>query len=284
MNRKALVGIGIAVPAVLIIGILIFLAQNSLLPGQPQPTRIAANVTPFAGTGSSSTAGATTAPTTAAAASTIVTPAPATTRPAGSAPSGTTTASASSVAGGAVGTIPAGANAYIIVADKSQAKATVNEKLVRLPTRSDAVLTTNAMRGQIVLGADGKPTTASTFEVDLRTLKSDTSQRDNYVQKNTLQTNQFPTATFVITGVEGWQQMKDGQQTTFKLVGNMTIHGVTKPLTFDTTAMMQGNTLNGTAVTQFKFQDFGMQNPNIANIVSTDDTIKLEMTIGAQKG
>lgn len=278
MNRRALIGIGIAVPAVILLGILVFLAQNSLLPGQPPPTRIAANVTPFTGAGGSPTAAtgaaATSAPaatpTTAAAAAT--TPAGSATRPAGSAPSGAT------------GTVAAGASTFVVVADKSQAKTTVNEQLARLPTRSDAVLTTNALRGQIVLGADGKPTSASTFEVDLRTLKSDSPQRDNYVQKNTLQTDQYPTATFVVTSVEGWQGMNDGQPMTFKLTGNLTIHGVTKPITFDTTATMQGNTLTGTATTQFTFQDFGMQNPNVANIVSTDNRIRLEMTISAQKG
>ncbi len=280
MNRKALIGILIAVPVVILGGILFFLQQNSLLPGQPQPTRIGANQTPFAGVGGSPAAG-----TSVSAVATTAIGATTTTSAATPAPAAPTTASASSVAGGAVGAVPAGANAFVIVADKSQAKTTVNEQLARLPTRSDAVHTTNAMRGQIVLGADGKPTSDSTIEVDLRTLKSDSSQRDNFIQRTTLQTAQFPTATFAVTGVEGWNgPLKDGQQATFKLVGNLTIHGVTKPATFDTTATMQGSVLTGTAVTQFKFQDFGMENPNIANIVSTDNTIKLEMTISAQKG
>ncbi len=172
----------------------------------------------------------------------------------------------------------------MIVADKSQAKTTVNEKLASLPPNSDAVHTTNAFRGQLVLGQDGKPTTGSTFEVDLRTMKSDATRRDNYIQMNTLETAKFPLATFTVTGVDGWNgPLKDGQQTTFKLLGTMIIHGVTKPATFDTTATMQGDTINGSAVTSFKFADFDMKAPVIANFVSASDTIKLELTIATKK-
>ncbi len=313
MNRKAMIGAGIGIPLLIIAAFGIWLAgKGDKLPGQTQPTRIATVAAFSSPAGTSVATGATVAPTTAVTASVAPTPAatatvaagsaatsaasparPTTagssvvsgTAPAASAVAGSTAPSGSSVAaGGPVGTIPAGANAYVIVADKSQAKTTVNEKLASLPTNSDAVHTTNAFRGQLVLGQDGKPTAGSTFEVDLRTMKSDQARRDNYIQMNTLETAKFPLATFTITGVDGWNgPLKDGQQATFKLLGTLTIHGVTKPMTFDTTATMQGDTINGTAVTSFKFADFDMKPPTIANFVSASDTIKLELTIATKK-
>lgn len=247
------IGALVAVVALAIAGAyLIFpLAAQGKLPGQKQPTPIP--VTPFANVSNAAPA-------------------------------------SPAVASGAAGTgsatpAPTGGAAYAIVGDQSQAKVTVNEKLAFLPSNSDAVLTTNSMQGQIVLGADGKPSDASKIQVDLRTLKSDSTQRDNYIRSTTLQSDQFPLAEFVITGVDGWNgPLQSGQQSSFKLLGNMTIHGVTKPVTFDTTATMHGGTLTGTATTAFTFEDFGMTPSNKANIVTVNDLINLRMTIAATKG
>lgn len=318
MNRKVAIPL-IAVPLIIILGIVaIYFGSQDKLPGQTPPTRIPA--TAFANLPTSAPAAATTvsvAATPSAAATALATiPAPAvgantpaastatvaataTKAPAaattttGSTAAGTTAPGASSVAPAgttATGTIaasgstPAGATTYSIVADQSQAKATANEKLAMLPAPSDATEATNAIQGNIILGADGKPTDGSKIQVDLRTLKSDQARRDNYIQMNTLQTAMFPLAEVTITGVDGWQgPLKDGQQASFKMLGNMTIHGVTKPVIFDTTATMQGGTLMGTATTQVKFADFGMTAPNLNNFVVVTDNIKIELNIMAKK-
>ncbi len=269
INRKApivrIIGALIAVVALVIVGAyLIFpLAANGKLPGQKQPTPIP--VTPFANVNSAAAPGTTVAPVgTSVAAST----------PAAIASTSDATPLATT-----------GGTTYAIVGDQSEAKVTVNEKLAFLPSNSDAVLTTKSMQGQIVLGPDGKPSDASKIQVDLRTLKSDQTMRDNYIRTATLQSDQFPLAEFVVTGVDGWSgPLQNGQQSTFKLLGTMTIHGVTKPVTFDTTATMQGGTLTGTAKTSFTFEDFGMTPSNKANIVTVNDLINLQMTIAAAKG
>jgi polyisoprenoid-binding protein YceI len=210
---------------------------------------------------------------------------------ASSAPTAVTTSSASSSTGAATApaasaaaaSAPGGATTYTIAGDKSQAKVTVNEKLANLPSPSDAVLTTNAIQGQLFLGADTKPIEGAKIMVDMRTLKSDKTQRDNFIRTNTLQADQFPLAEFVVTGVDGWTgPLTEGKSSTFKLLGNMTIHGVTKPVTFDTTATMQGGNVTGMATTTFKFQDFGMTPPNVS-VAKATDTIKLDMNIVANK-
>ncbi len=255
MKRKTLVtrmiGALIAAVALVIVGafVLFPLAAQGKLPGQAHPTAIP--VTPFANVNPTVPAG------TAIAAD----------------PASTIAATASS-----------GATTYAINADQSQAKVTVNEKLAFLPSNSDAVLTTNAMQGQIVLGADGMPSDGSKIQVDLRTLKSDQTMRDNYIRQTTLQSDTYPLATFVITSADGLNgPLQNGQQAAFKLLGTMTIHGVTKPVTFDATATMNGGTLTGTATTAFIFEDFGMTPSNKANIVTVNDLIHLQMTIAATK-
>lgn len=234
------------------------LAAQGKLPGQAHPTAIP--VTPFANVNPTAPAG-----------TAIVAANPA---------SGTTaTASAATPFAAASGT-----TTYAINADQSQAKVTVNEKLAFLPSNSDAVLTTTAIQGQIVLSANGMPTDGSKIQVDLRTLKSDQTMRDNYIRQTTLQSDTYPLAEFVITGADGLSgPLQNGQQATFTLLGTMTIHGVTKPVTFDTTATMNGGTLTGTATTAFTFEDFGMTPSNKANIVTVTDKINLQMTIAATK-
>ncbi|HEY7909109.1 MAG TPA: YceI family protein, partial [Thermomicrobiales bacterium] len=287
------------------------LGSQNLLPGQTQPTAIP--VTPFANLGSTAPAGTTVAASTAtaapaAAAATTAPVAAATTAPVAAdsgysnysdygnygsgstAPTAVITSSSSSSAGAATAPsasaaakAPGGATTYTITGDKSQAKVTVNEKLANLPSPSDAVLTTNAIQGQLFLGADTKPVEGAKIMVDMRTLKSDKTQRDNFIRTNTLQADQFPLAEYVITGVDGWTgPLTEGKSATFKLLGNMTIHGVTKPVTFDTTAMMQGGNVTGTATTTFKFADFGMTPPHVS-IATATDTIKLDMNIVASK-
>ncbi|MGI8690941.1 MAG: YceI family protein [Thermomicrobiales bacterium] len=298
MNRRARVGsiIGIPVVVVLVV-VLVFLGKQNLLPGQTQPTAIP--VTPFANIGATAPAGTTVAASTATTApATAVTTAPTAAASTGNssgsaastAPAASTTASSASSSaataptGSAVAVkAPSGATTYAIAGDKSEAKVTVNEKLANLPAPSDAVLTTNAIQGQLFLGADTKPVEGAKIMVDLRTLKSDKTQRDNYIRTNTLQADQFPLAEYVVTSVDGWTgPLKEGQQSTFKLLGNMTIHGVTKPVTFDTTAMMQGGAVTGTATTNFTFEDFNMSPPNLT-IVKANDLIKLDLNIVANK-
>ncbi|MHB8646454.1 MAG: YceI family protein [Thermomicrobiales bacterium] len=286
MNRKSIIGIGIAIPVLIVAGFALFLlGQANELPWQTQPTRIPVG-TPFANVGGTAPAGTTVAASTPAASAT-------TARDTGygnygnygnvttasSAPAATPSTSSSASAAQA----PGGATIYTIAGDKSEAKVTVNEKLANLPAPSDAVLTTNAIQGQLFLGADTKPVEGAKIMVDLRTLKSDKAQRDNYIRTNTLQADQFPLAVFVVTGVDGWTgPLTEGKQMTFKLLGNMTIHGVTKPVSFDTTAMMQGGAISGTATTNFKFEDFGLTPPSLS-IVKASDLIKLDLNIVANK-
>jgi len=289
MNRKGIIGIGIAVPVVIIAGFALFLfGQANELPWQTQPTAIP--VTPFANIGATTPAGTAIAP----AAAPTATTAPTTAAASGSgygnyggAPATSTapTAGAATAPAGsaAAPSTPAGATTYTIAGDKSQAKVTVNEKLASLPAPSDAVLTTNAIQGTLILGPDTKPVAGAKIMVDLRTLTSDKTQRDNFIRRNTLQADQFPLAEYVITGVDGWTgPLKEGQQSTFKILGTMTIHGVTKPITFDTTATMQSGAVSGTATTTFTFEDFGMSPPNLS-IVKANDLIKLDLNIVANK-
>ena len=171
---------------------------------------------------------------------------------------------------------------FNIVSDQSEASYTVNEKFANLPAPNDAVGKTNQITGQIALTPDGKVADGGKITVNIMSLTSDRSQRDNYIRNNSLQSGMFPEAVIVITSAEGLNAPLGGSPTLFKLIGTMTIHGVTKPITWDTTASMTGDTINGNATTTFKMGDFNIMPPMVA-ILSTSDMVKLDMKITAKK-
>ncbi len=184
-----------------------------------------------------------------------------------------------------IGTVeaPEGADVYTISGDGSVARYRAQEELASIGA-NEAVGETNAIVGQILLDADGTPLPCSRFDVDLRTLTSDESRRDNFLYDNTLETGQYPLATFVLTGVEGLDgSLAEGEATDVTLVGNLTIHGVEKSVTWDATVTRDGDALTGTASMRFNMADFDIQEPVVGPVLSVDESIQLEVEIAAQR-
>jgi polyisoprenoid-binding protein YceI len=176
---------------------------------------------------------------------------------------------------------PPTAGAHLqIVSDGSSASYTVTEQFAGISFPSDAVGTTPALSGTLVIAADGSiPAGSSKLTADLSKLKSDQDQRDGYVRQRLLETDRFPLAEFVPTKITGIPTMIPFQgQTGVEITGNMTVHGVTKPVTFQGIATFgRDGTIAGRAKTNFTFETFGLAKPTIARLMSVDDKIGLEL-------
>ena len=121
----------------------------------------------------------------------------------------------------------------VLVPEGSEARYRVREQLANQPLPNDAVGATREVSGAIVLAPDGRIVSEeSRFEVDLRSLRSDQSRRDNFIQRNTMETSRFPTAVFEPREASGlpWS-LPENNEFTFQLTGDLTIHGVTRPVT-----------------------------------------------------
>lgn len=166
----------------------------------------------------------------------------------------------------------------VVAPDGNEARYTVTEQLARLSFPSDAVGTTRAITGQIVLHNDGKIVSGeSKFVVDLTGLTSDSNRRDGFVQRETLSTAQFPTAEFVPSDAPGLPSpLPTSGEVTFQLVGDMTVRGTTTPTTWDVTATVNGQEITGSATTRFTFADFGLTIPQVMSVLSIEDDIRLE--------
>jgi polyisoprenoid-binding protein YceI len=203
-------------------------------------------------------------------------------------PTATTTAAptgAPATSAPASASATAAASSGWTVTAASKAVVSVREQLVGVSLPSDAVLTATGATGTFKPNADGTFSADSKITFDVTTLASDNRDRDNFVKMDTLQTRQFPKADFVPTKATGLTLPLATTGTfTFKLTGNLTIHGKTKEVTFDVVAKRSGADLTATATLapSVKFGDFGMSAPSVPfRVVSIVDEIRLVVELVA---
>ncbi len=132
---------------------------------------------------------------------------------------------------------------------------------------------------------DGADITKSTVNmtIDVTTVSTGVTQRDNDLKSaKFFDVAQFPTATFVSTSVS-----KSGSGLT--VVGNLTLHGVTKPVTLQ----VEGPTgpVNGmdkkphsgfAATTTLKRTDFGIASGYPATVVGDDVSLTIDLDVVKQ--
>lgn len=167
----------------------------------------------------------------------------------------------------------------LTVREESRARYLVREQFARLDFPSDAVGETPDVSGAIVFDGDGavRPE-ESMLVVDLRTLRSDEADRDDFLRWESLESDRYPLAEFEVHEAPGlpWPLPTEGE-TTFQLVGDMTLHNYTRPLTWEVTADFSSEEVVGTARTNFTFGTFHMVRPSRLFLLSVDDNIRLEL-------
>jgi len=201
--------------------------------------------------------------------------------PTATAPASPTATSGASSAGSSAGGTSI---KFVLVASKSEASYSVREQLARLNFPSDAVGKTSNISGSITISPNGKIDSAnSKFTVDLSSLQTDESMRDNFVRRNVLQTDQFPDAVFVPTQISGLPAtIPQSGSVTFQVTGNLTIRDVTKPVTWDVTGSIANGEATGTAATSFTFEDFNLTQPHVSVVLSVVDKITLTVKVDLQ--
>jgi polyisoprenoid-binding protein YceI len=175
---------------------------------------------------------------------------------------------------------------FQIVPEQTTASYEVQEQFLNRSLPNQAKGTTNAVTGEFQFSLDGQPNGEVTkITVDLRTLTSDSSRRDGRIRTQWLESEKYPFAEFTSTEVQGAPaSYTDGQEVTFKLVGDMTIREVTKPVTFDVTGVLNGDTVTGTATTQILMKDFGFDPPDIAGMLTVKDGVTVTVNFTAKEG
>ena len=146
---------------------------------------------------------------------------------------------------------------------------------------NEAVGRTSGVQGAIVFGADGTILAdQSKIVVDLTSLKSDSNSRDGYIQRNTLQTAQYPNAIFSVTAAPGLPTpLPTAGTVTFELVGDLLVHGVSRPTVWQASATFSETEVTATATTTVLITDFGMEPPKAGPVLTIEDAIVLELDV-----
>jgi polyisoprenoid-binding protein YceI len=180
--------------------------------------------------------------------------------------------------------LSAGARRFAIVADRSLATIRVREQVAAIPAPGDAILTTRAFSGAVVLLPDGAFASGSSFAADLDTLKSDEPLRDEWIKFNTLNTRVYPRAEFTLARVSGVPMPIAAQgDWAATLEGTMKIHGVERQVTWPVQVTRSGNEVHVLGATAFHFGDYGMAVPANRLILSVIDDVRLEIDLVARE-
>ena len=167
---------------------------------------------------------------------------------------------------------------YVVAPTGNEARYRVREVLVGVDFPNDAVGVTHNITGTLVVDTTGRAVEdSSKIIVDVSVLKSDKDKRDDRVRKNILETNKVPTVEIVPSFIKGITGVPPASGTrVIELVGNLKVHGVTRPTSWHGTATFAGDDLSGKITTAFTFAEIGLKQPSVAIVLSVEDTIKLE--------
>ncbi|HEY4217109.1 MAG TPA: YceI family protein [Gemmatimonadaceae bacterium] len=170
------------------------------------------------------------------------------------------------------------ANLHFTVAPAgNEARYRVREQLAGIDFPTDAVGVTHDITGSLVVQPNGTIIPdSSKIVVNIQNLKSDKSTRDRYLHTHSIEIDKYPTVMFAPKGFVGLNAKPGATAATFGMTGDLTVHGVTHPVTWQVNAHGDGDDILGTATTQFTFHDFGMEPPKKAILLSVMDTVKLE--------
>lgn len=178
------------------------------------------------------------------------------------------------------------AQVWTIVEGDSEADYYVGETLASLGVPSTANGKTEAITGTFYLTADGtalETSLTSSFTVDVSRLTSDEDRRDRRVRE-ALETDLFPTATFVVESVDGLPATIPEEGTVeFTMTGKLTLHGVERTVTWSVEATREQNVISAIANLEFQFAEYDISPPNIGGFVSVEDGGTLQAVIIAQQ-
>jgi polyisoprenoid-binding protein YceI len=157
----------------------------------------------------------------------------------------------------------------------------VNEVLIG--QNSTAVGRTTEVSGSVVIS--GTSVTAGQFTVDMASVTSDQSERNAQFDGRIMDVAQYPTATLVLSEPSDLGSIPAvGTTARYSATGDLTMHGVTKPVTFAVSGERSGQGIDILADLTVRFAEWNIANPSIGGLVTTSDQGTLEALIELTRG
>jgi len=140
---------------------------------------------------------------------------------------------------------------------------------------------TSKVTGTLVYDDKTGAVVSGKVQVDLATLDSGNGLRDTRMRNEFLQTDKYPSANFVLKSVDGFPAFTEwkewGVQQKGKITGDLTVHNITRPVSFEANALYTGKELQLSGKGLIKMTDFGITPPSLF-LVTVEDTVTLEIT------
>jgi polyisoprenoid-binding protein YceI len=146
-----------------------------------------------------------------------------------------------------------------------------------------AVGRTSKIWGSLTIG--GTSVTRGTFTVDMASVVSDQSERNAQFDGRIMDVSQYPTATLVLTSPIPLGAIPAvGTTNRYEAHGTLTMHGVSKPVSFTVTAERVGTAIDVLADVPITFSEWNIANPSVGGFVTTADSGTLEALLDLTKG
>ena len=101
--------------------------------------------------------------------------------------------------------------------------------------------------------------TEAEFTVDVASMKSDDGRRDGQFRGRIMETQTFPTASFTLTSpIDLGVTATEGATLDTTISGELTMHGVTNPVSFEIAAKIEGNRLGVIGTIPITFIDYDL--------------------------
>jgi polyisoprenoid-binding protein YceI len=123
-----------------------------------------------------------------------------------------------------------------------------------------------------LLTIEGTTATAVDIEVQVESIRSDDPLRDAQFRGRIMSADEFPTATFRLTEPIEFGTIPTGdEQITTTATGELTLRGVTNPVTFEVTAQTTGARIGVLGSIPVVFADYSIDNPSFGAISVEDE-------------
>ena len=137
----------------------------------------------------------------------------------------------------------------------------------RVPEVLAGVETEAVGRGNEIAGSftvSGSEVTDACFVVQVASITSDQSMRDGQFNSRIMETDTYPTATFVLTEPIVLDELPEvgGDAITATATGELTLHGVTNEVTFDVTVQAGDDVIGVLGEIPIVFSDYDISDPS----------------------
>ena len=168
------------------------------------------------------------------------------------------------------------------IAAGSEAGYRVREKLAFLPAQSQAVGRTSAITGAATFSGSNSrlKVTKAAFVIDVSTLKSDKSMRDEKIHTIGLESDRYPKASFTLSEpVPLPASALAGSVVSVPATGALTIHGITKTKTIPLSMRVSTSRIEVVGSITFPWDEFGMTAPSVGGFVNVTNSATMEFDL-----